>query len=143
MNEDIPQEGSIGEYYDNYKQTQAELLRVYSRKTKNAIFAIAGIWLVSELLGLAMANVFTTEILLSISLAPAILIAAGFFALKQPLAAIIVAAVVFAGFWILTILVVGGIGAISGLLIKVVIIYFLITGFQNAREANRIKKEIA
>ncbi len=143
MNEDIPQEGSIGEYYDNYKQTQAELLRVYSRKTKNAIFAIAGIWLVSELLGLAMANVFTTEILLSISLAPAILIAAGFFALKQPLAAIVVAAVVFAGFWILTILVVGGIGAISGLLIKAVIIYFLITGFQNAREANRIKKEIA
>ena len=143
MNENIPQEGSIGEYYDNYKQTQAELLRVYSRKTKNAIFAIAGIWLVSELLGLAMANVFTTEILLSISLAPAILIAAGFFALKQPLAAIVVAAVVFAGFWILTILVVGGIGAISGLLIKAVIIYFLITGFQNAREANRIKKEIA
>jgi len=143
MNEDIPQGGSIGEYYDNYKQTQAELILIYSRKTKNAIFAIAGIWLVSELLGLAMANVFTTEILLSISLAPAILIAAGFFALKQPLAAIIVAAVVFAGFWILTILVVGGIGAISGLLIKVVIIYFLITGFQNAREANRIKKEIA
>ncbi len=143
MNEDIPQEGSIGEYYDNYKQTQAELILIYSRKTKNAIFAIAGIWLVSELLGLAMANAFTTEILLSISLAPAILIAAGFFALKQPLAAIIVAAVVFAGFWILTILVVGGIGAISGLLIKVVIIYFLITGFQNAREANRIKKEIA
>jgi hypothetical protein len=143
MNENIPEEGSIGDYYDNYKQTQAELIVVYSRKTKNAIFAIAGIWLASELLGLVMANVFTTEVLLSISIVPAILIAAGFFALKQPLAAIIVAAVVFAGVWILTILVVGGIGAISGLLIKAVIIYFLIVGFQNAREANRIKKEIA
>jgi hypothetical protein len=94
MNENIPQEGSIGDYYDNYKQTQAELILVYSRKTKNAIFAIAGISLVSELLGLAMANVFTSQVLLSISLVPAILIAAGFFALKQPLAAIIVAAVV-------------------------------------------------
>jgi len=143
MNENIPQESSIGDYYDNYKQTQAELIVVYSRKTKNAIFAIAGIWLVSELLGFAMANVFTAQVLLSISIVPAILIAVGVFALKQPLAAIIVAAVVFAGVWILTILVVGGIGAISGLLIKAVIIYFLIVGFQNAREANRIKKEIA
>lgn len=144
MSDDIiPQESSIGEYYDNYKEMQSELINMYSKKTRNAIFTIAGLWLASELLGLAMANVFTTQLLLSVSLVPIILIAVAFLALKQPLAAIIVAAIVFAGVWVLMILVFGGIGAISGLLVKAIIIYFLISGFQSAKEVNRIRKEIA
>jgi hypothetical protein len=144
MSDDIiPQESSIGEYYDNYKEMQSELINMYSKKTRNAIFTIAGLWLASELLGLAMANVFTTQLLLSVSLVPIILIAVAFLALKQPLAPIIVAAIVFAGVWVLMILVFGGIGAISGLLVKAIIIYFLISGFQSAKEVNRIRKEIA
>jgi len=71
------------------------------------------------------------------------LIAIAFLALKQPLAAIIFAAIVFTGVWVLMILVFGGIGAISGLLVKAIIIYFLISGFQSAKEVNRIRKEIA
>jgi hypothetical protein len=72
---------------------------MYSRKTRNAIFTIAGLWLASELLGLAMANVFTTQLLLSVSLVPVILIVVALLASKKPLAAIIVAAIVFAGVW--------------------------------------------
>jgi hypothetical protein len=137
-----PAEGSIGEYYDNYKQTQLDLIPVYSKKTRNAIFTIAGLWLASELLGLAMANAFTTQLILSVLLVPAVLIAVAFLALKQPLVAIIIAALVFIGVWALTILAFGGVGAISGLFIKAIIIYFLIAGFQSAREINRIRKEI-
>jgi hypothetical protein len=144
MSEDITQqESSIGEYYDNYKQTQLDLISVYSKKTRNAIFTIAILWLVSELLGLAMANVFTLRLILSVLLIPVILVAAAFLALKQPFVAITVAAIIFCGAWLLTILVYGGIGAISGLLIKAVIIYFLIAGFQSAIEVRRIKKEFA
>ncbi len=90
-----------------------------------------------------MANVFTPQLFLSVSLVPIILIAIAFLALKQPLAAIIFAAIVFTGVWVLMILVFGGIGAISGLLVKAIIIYFLISGFQSAKEVNRIRKEIA
>ncbi len=138
-----PVEDSIGEYYDNYKQTQLELISVYSKKTRNAIFTIAGLWLASELLGLAMANVFTMQAILSVSLVPAILIAVAFLAMKQPLVAIILAAFVFVGVWTLTIMIFGGVGAISGLLIKAIIIYFFIAGFQSAREVTRIRKELA
>lgn len=138
-----PVEDSIGEYYDNYKQTQLELILVYSKKTRNAIFTIAGLWLASELLGLAMANVFTMQAILSVSLVPAILIAVAFLAMKQPLVAIILAAFVFVGVWTLTIMIFGGVGAISGLLIKAIIIYFFIAGFQSAREVTRIRKELA
>ncbi len=144
MGENIaPVESSIGDYSDDHKQTQLDLVSMYSKKTRNAIFTIAGLWLASELLGLAMANVFTTLVFLSVLVVPAILFALAFLALKQPLVAIIIAALVFIGVWVLTILVFGGIGAISGLLIKAIIIYFLIAGFQNAREVDRIKKEIS
>jgi len=144
MGENIPPaESNIGEYYDHYRQTQLDLIPVYSKKARNAIFTIAGLWLASELLGLAIANVFTTQVVLSVLLVPAILVAAAFLAMKQPLVAVIIAALVFVGVWTLSILVFGGIGAISGILIKAIIIYFLIAGFQNAREVARIKKEIA
>jgi hypothetical protein len=144
MGENItPVESSIGEYYDNYKQTQLDLILVYSKKTRKAIFTIAGLWLASELLGLAMANVFTTQALLSVSLVPVVLIAVAFLAMKQPFVAIIFAALVFVGVWTLTILAFGGVGAISGLLIKAIIIYFLIAGFQSAKEVTRIRKELA
>ena len=144
MNENITQqETSIGEYYEDYKQTQLDLVSVYSRKTRNAIFTIAALWLISELLALAMANVFTLRIFLSVCIVPVILVAAAFFALKQPLVAIIVAAIVFCGVWLLTILVYGGIGAIGGLLMKAVIVYFLIAGFQSAVEAGHIRKAFA
>jgi len=136
-------EGSIGEYYDDYKQTQLDMISVYSKKTRNAIFTIAGLWLASELLALAMANAFAIQFILSVLLVPAILVATGFLAPKQPLVAMIIATLVFVGVWTLTILIYGGVGAISGILIKAVIVYFLIAGFQNAREINRIRKEIA
>jgi hypothetical protein len=44
---------------------------------------------------------------------------------------------------VLTILVLGGVGAISGLLVKAITVYFLISGFQSAKEVYRIRKEIA
>jgi len=36
----------------------------------------------------------------------------------------------------------GSAGAISGIILKAIIIYFLIAGFQNAREVEKTKKEI-
>ncbi|HEY2722821.1 MAG TPA: hypothetical protein VGI82_13900 [Chitinophagaceae bacterium] len=135
-------ENSIGDYYDNYKQNQLHLIRIYSRKARNSIFAMAGLWLASDVLGLMAVNIFTIELLFSACLVPVIFVAIAFLALTQPMAAAVIAAVVFLGVWVLTILIFGSAGAISGLLIKAIVIYFLISSFQSAREVNRIKKEI-
>ncbi len=94
------------------------------------------------MLGMAMANLITAETILYSAVIPLVLVGIGFLAIKQPLLAIILAALVFAGLIILSIVLFGGVGAISGLLIKAVIIYFLISGFQSAREAERAKKEL-
>src|SRR4051812_25569038 len=98
------QESNIAEYYNNYQQTQTELIALYSKKTRNAIFTLAGLWLASEFIGLAIANVFNATLLISALLIPALLVGTAFIALKQPLTAIIIAALIFVGMWVYTII---------------------------------------
>ena len=135
-------ETTVAEYYEDYKQTQSEMIALYSKKTRNAIFTIAGLWLASDLLAMAAANVFSLTYLLTVLIVPVSLVVAGFLAMKQPLVAVILATVVFVGVWVLTIVLLGSAGAISGIILKAIIIYFLIAGFQNAREVEKTKKEI-
>jgi hypothetical protein len=135
-------DNSVSGYYENYSDTQKEVLAIEIRKTRNTLFTIAAIVLASDLLGLAVLNAFVLEAILIILIVPAILIGLGFLALKEPLTAIIIAAVIIIGVWVYTIITVGGRAAIMGWLVKAIIIYFLIAGFQHAKEAMRIKKEL-
>lgn len=135
-------ENIVSEYYDNYKETQEYLLQINCRKTRNAIFTIAVLILCGDLLGLAVANAFTTQTFLITLIVPAVLIGIGLIAPKEPMLAIILAALIFAGLIILSIIAYGGIGAISGIIIKAIIVYFLLTGFQTAREAEKIRREL-
>ncbi len=132
----------VSNYYDDYKQTQAYIALTESKQVRKSIFIVAALLFASDMLGMAMANLITAETILYSAVIPLVLVGIGFLAIKQPLLAIILAALVFAGLIILSIVLFGGVGAISGLLIKAVIIYFLISGFQSAREAERAKKEL-
>ena len=70
------------------------------------------------------------------------LVGLAFLALKEPLLAMIVAAVIILGIWIYAIVLTDGSAAITGWLIKAVIIYYIIAGFRRAMEANKIRKEL-
>jgi hypothetical protein len=133
----------VSEVYDNYKETQAEILKIEKKKVRNSIFWIGGIFLLSSLLGLAVANTFTAQTLLYSLALPLLFIGLGFLSTKQPLLAIISATLVFIGYLIIEFTLVGGRAAISGWIIKAAIVYFLIAGFQSAREAERVRKEMA
>jgi len=135
-------DNSVSGYYENYSDTQKQVLAIEIHKTRNTLFTIAAIVLASDLLGLAVLNAFVFEAILVILIVPAILIGLGFLALKEPLTAIIIAAVIIIGVWVYTIITVGGRAAIMGWLVKAIIIYFLIAGLQHAKEAMRIKKEL-
>jgi hypothetical protein len=135
-------DNSVSGYYENYSDTQKEVLAIEIRKTRNVLFTIAAIVFASDLLGLAILNAFVFEAILIILIVPAILIGLGFLAVKEPLTAIIIAAVIIVGVWVYTIIAVGGSAAITGWLVKAIIIYFLIAGLQHAKEAMRIKKEL-
>ena len=141
MNTD-DQQDIVSGYYDTYKQTQAEIFAAECRRVRNSIFWIAGLLFGSDMLGLAIANLITGETVLYTLLFPAIFIGLAFLALKQPMLAAILAIVLFAGIIILSIVVFGGIGAIRGILIKAIIIYFLLAAIQSARIAEQAKKDM-
>src|SRR5258705_6253896 len=135
-------DNSVSGYYENYSETQKEVYAMEVRKTRNTIFTVAAVFFASELLGLAVLSTFSVETVLTSLIVPAIIVGLGFLAVKEPMTAIIIAAVIVVGLWIYSIAVIGGRAAISGWLVKAIIIYFLIAGFQHAKEAMRIKKEL-
>ena len=135
-------DSDVSGYYENYSETQKEVLAIEIRKTRNNLFISAAVLLVSGFLGLAMLNVFNLVTILAVSVIPIILTGLGFLANKEPFTAIIIAAVVFIGEWIYSIVITGGRAAIMGWLVRAIVIYLLIAGLQHAKEAMRIKKEL-
>jgi FtsH-binding integral membrane protein len=142
-NADQQPDNSVSGYYENYNDTQTEILAIELRKAKNTLFTLSAIIFAGDLISLLVLNAVNVQTILIILVVPVLLIGLAFLAKKEPLTAIIIAAVVIIGLWIYSIVITRGQSAIMGWLIKAVIIYFLIAGYQHAREATRIKKELS
>ncbi len=128
--------------FANDIETQKEILAIETRKTRNALIYVAAVIFVFDLIGLLILNAVMARSLLLIAVVPAIILGLAFLSIKEPLVAIIIAGLLIIGIWIYTIVITGGIAAVSGWIGKIIIIYLLIAGFQHAREASRIKKEL-
>ena len=136
------EENVVSGYYEDYKQTQAEIFSRESRRVRNSLFWIGSLLFIGDLIGLAITQDMTGENLIYSLIFPLIFVGLGLLALKQPLLADILGIVVFIGIIILSIVAYGGLGAISGLLVKGLIIYLLLAGFQSAKTAEQAKKEM-
>ncbi len=136
------EENVVSGLYDNYNETQRDILAIETKKTRNKLISIAIVIFVLDLIALMMVNQLMGETFLMIIIVPIVILALAFLSIKEPLVAMIIAAVIIIGLWVVAIINTGGMAAISGWLGKAVIIYLLIAGFQNAREAQRIKKEL-
>lgn len=140
---DTLQPGNVfSEYYDNYAETQKEVLAIEIRKTRNTLFILAAIAFAGDMLALLIADMVVLETILRILVIPVVLTGLAFLATREPLTAMIIAAVIIVGIWIYSIIVTGGMAAITGWLIKAVIVYLIFSGFQHAMEAMRIRKEL-
>ena len=137
-----PEENVVSGLYENYYETQKEILAIELNKTRNKLISTAVIIFVFDFLAVMITNAIVFQTLLWISIVPLIILALAFFALKEPLAAMIIAALLIVGIWIYSIIITGGLAAISGWIGKAIIIYLLIAGFQHAREATKIKAEL-
>jgi hypothetical protein len=136
------EENVVSGLYDNYNETQREILAIETKKTRNKLISIAIVIFALDLIALMMINRVMSETLLMIIIVPVVILALAFLSIKEPMVAMIIAAVIIVGLWVVAVINTGGMAAISGWLGKAVIIYLLIAGFQNAREAQRIKKEL-
>src|SRR5687767_9582114 len=139
----IPDSGqSAGGIMDSYSDTQREILAIETRKTRNKLFFIGAVILLSDLLGLLMANVVNATTLLFIIIVPLVFVGLGLLATKEPLLAMILGTAVIVALWVFTYVQFGNRSLISGILVKAVLITLLISGFRNAIEANRVRKEM-
>ena len=135
-------DNSVSGYYENYSETQKEVLAIELRKTRNTLFTLAAIVFAGDLISLLIADAVYLQTILIILVVPAILIGLAFLAGKEPMTAIVIAAVIIIGLWVYSIIITGGYSAVSGWIVKAIIVYLLIAGYQHAKEAIRIKKEL-
>lgn len=128
--------------FDNFGETQKEILAIEIKKVRAKLFTIAIVFFAFDLFALLVAGIVTPSSLLIISILPAILAALALLSAKEPMLAMVIAALIIAALWVYVITILGARGAMAGWLAKAIIIYLVIAGFQSAREAQRIKKEL-
>lgn len=136
------QQDVVSGYYENYKETQKEIFSVESRRVRNSILWVAGLLFASDMLSLVMVDLVTGELVLYALLFPGLFAGIAFLGLKQPMLAAVLALLLFVGIIILSIVAFGSIGAVRGLIVKAIMIYFLFAAFQSARTAEQAKKEM-
>ena len=128
--------------FDSYDDVNRMTYESEIRKVKTRLLTIALILFLSDVFGLLVADMLTVQLLLWSLLIPAIIGSLAFLALKEPMAAMIIASVIIAALWIYIIVLTGTRGAISGFIVRIIIIYLLISGFRSAREAQRAKRDL-
>jgi hypothetical protein len=138
----MEKENIVSDIYDGYHETQKEILAIELRKTRNQLFAMAFIIFLFDLLAITMSGLSLGDFIGWILIVPAIIVGLAFLASKEPMLSMIIATIIIVGLWTYSIVALGGKAAVTGWLGKAIIIYFIFAGFQNARTAQRIKKEL-
>ncbi|HEV7780774.1 MAG TPA: hypothetical protein VGO58_05890 [Chitinophagaceae bacterium] len=129
--------------YDGYKDTQREILAIETRKASYKLFTIAVVLLIFNIIAVGIAGIPLSYVLFQVLLFPLIFGVMGLLAFKEPLLAIILGMLVMFGYWIYIAAVFDTRTLLQGWIGKAIIIYLLLAGLQNAREAHRIRRELA
>ena len=132
----------IADYYEGRQQLELQSAASNLKKARNAIFVIAGLILVGNLIMMGVSDTFDTVGLIITLLATGVFIGLAFMLKRQPLPSVIIALVLFVGLWVVDIVMLGPDYLFKGIIVKAIIIYFLVTGIGYAREMERVQKEI-
>jgi hypothetical protein len=119
-------------------------MRIECRKTRVKLFTIAALIFFFDFLGLAMINYVVINAIILICIVPVVYILLGLLANKEPLAAMIIGVIIMLIIYGILISRGGGIAFASPifLLRTGLFVYLFIAGFQSAREAQRLKREL-
>jgi len=123
-------------------ETKKEVLEIELKKTRAKLFTIAFVVFLFDFIAIARLDAVHARSMMIIAVVPLIMVGLAFLAMKEPLAAMILATLIIGGIWVYTVIKFGTLALVAGWLAKVILIYLMIAGFQNATEAQRIKKEL-
>ena len=135
-------ESVISDYLEGHNQLELQSAENNLKKARNAIFAIAALILIGNLILMAASDTFTTVGLVIALLAAGVFVGLAFMTKKQPLGSVITALILFVGLWVLDIVMLGPEFIYKGIIVKAIIIYFLVTGIKYAKETERLRKEM-
>lgn len=141
MNSSLPEASIFNELHN--KEVLIENCKYDSKKTMTSLIIIGCVLFASDFLALSMANAINAYSLVAALIAPALFVGLGFLARIRPMLSMVVASVLFALIIILSIYLLGAKAIVSGLLVKAVVIYFFIKGFNHAKEAEEAKKTLS
>lgn len=142
MQQDQQEENIVTGLFDNYQENQKEIAAIEIRKVRNKLFTLAIIFFLSDLLQLITSNLVNPTTLLVIAVIPMMFVGLAFLAVKEPMLAMVLCAMIIGSIWIYIAVITGGRAALSGIVIKGIVVYLVIAGFQSANEAQKIKKEL-
>ncbi len=142
MQQDPQQENVVTDIFDNYQDTQKEILDMEVKKVRNKLFTLAIIFFVADLIQLVASDTLNITTLIIIAVIPLFFVGLAFLAIKEPLLSMVLCSLIIGGIWIYVAVVTGGRAIFSGIIVKGIVIYLVFAGFQSAIEAQRIKKEL-
>ena len=142
MQQDPQQENVVTDIFDNYQDTQKEILDMEIKKVRNKLFTLAIIFFVADLIQLVASDTLNITTLIIIAVIPLFFVGLAFLAIKEPLLSMVLCSLIIGGIWIYVAVVTGGRAIFSGIIVKGIVIYLVFAGFQSAIEAQRIKKEL-
>ena len=135
-------ETPVSDIFDSYTEVKKEILVIESRKTAYKLFSTAAVILIFDMISVFQIGMPLSFVMPEIFIIPLVFAGLGLLAFKEPLVAIILGIVAMIGIWIYFAAVAGMITLTQGWLGKAIVIYLLLAGLQNAREAHRVRQEL-
>ena len=144
MNEDEtkpPPKDVIADHFEELKQIEIQGYEPAIRKARNTLFAVAGIFLVSEVVTALATDIPFSPLLIGIiAVECGLFVALGFWANTKPFAAISIGLILFIGLWIFAIVASGFKAAYGGIIIRIVVISYLVKALKDAKAWEEVKR---
>lgn len=137
MNESTPkqeQQDVIADHFEELKQIEMMGYEPEIRKARNALFVVAALLLIAELISAGANNIpFSPLFLLILAVECGSFVALGIWANTRPFTAITLGLILFVGLWVFAIVATGFQAAIGGILIRIIVISYLVSALKDAK----------
>ena len=138
-----PKKDEIADYYDGVKQLERQGYETGIKKARNALYVTAALLLIGEILTASTMGIALSPLVIAIALFESgIFVALALWTKTKPYSAIIVGLILFILMWVVSIAVIGGRAAYSGIIVKIIIIYFLASALKPAKAWEDSKKTL-
>jgi hypothetical protein len=142
MDQKDTQEEIVSNIFEDYDQTQHEIFEIETRHTRNKLLSLALVIFGFDFIVLLRTDLVQWNTLLLAAIFPAIFVGLAFLARKEPITSMVIAAIMVGGMWIYSAVVTNGYSLLAGWWAKAIVVYLVLAGFQNAREAEKTRKEL-